>query len=1836
MTLRHLNAIVERTPEASALVCGDERLSYRELSERAGRLARRLRGLGVGPDRLVAVCLERSLEMAVGVLAILEAGGVTLPLDPAGPRRRLAFMLEDARPEVVLSRRRLADRLPRHSAQQLWLDAPDGAPPVASTAAVARTSPESLAYVIYTSGSTGRPKGVAMSHRGLGNLIAWHLASPRLSRPARTLQLTTLAFDVAFQEMFSTWCTGGTLVLAAAGVRRDPAALRRFLRQQEIERIFLPFVALEQLAEASRGRPAVPETLRDVITAGEQLLCTEPVRELFEHLPGGALHNHYGPTETHVVTACDLTAPAAGWPDLPPIGRPIEGVTIHLVDPRLHRRPAGAVGELAVGGEALARGYLRRPAQTAERFVPDPFSRRPGARLYRTGDLARRLADGVFAFLGRDDDQIKIRGVRAELGEIASVLRHHPAVREATVLARRPSSGRGGAAGGEPRLAAYLVADAAAPAARRRRRRWWRESVDHWRSIYDSTYQQGSPAEDPELDLAGWISSYTGEPIPAEEMRSAVESTVERIRGLRPERVLEIGCGTGLLLFRLAPGCACYHGTDLSPAVIATLGARLGPELSEVTLRAQPADDFSGIEPGGYDTVVCNSVAGHFPDIDYLMEVLAGMARAAAPGGALFLGDVDNLPLLEALAASVELCRAPAESSAAELRRRIRRRLLRHDRLAVDPAFFFAARRHLPRLREVRILPRPGRHGNELRFRYDAILHLDRGAEGEASPGGEPAAPRRLDWRRDALSLATLRDVLATEAPPALLLCGVPHAHLARDQALLAALGETAAAVRVAELRRRLRRLPPHGIAPGELRQMLRGSPYHCEPSWARGLPDGSYDVTIWRAEAPRPAAPAPPAARQRRPWRAGANNPLRGLEESWLVPRLRDFLRSRLPEAMIPASFVLLDALPLSANGKVDRRALPLPERSRPPLRSPFVAPRTPLEETLRDLWEELLDVTGIGVRDSFLELGGHSLLATRAVSRIRRRLGVELAVRQTLGSVTIAELAEHLEEARGAGDRTAEPPIERIPRDGELPLSFAQQRLWFLDQLEPGSGTYNVPTGFELTGPLYVAALRRGLAEVVRRHEVLRTSFPSFEGSPRLAIREAPELDFAVVDLTRLAGPARRRAARRLAREDASRPFDLARGPLLRGRLLRLAPTRHILLLNLHHIVCDGWSLGVLQGELSTLYGSFSRGEPSPLAELAVQVADVAAWQRRWLRGAVLERLVERWRRQLGGVPPALALPYDRPRPARPTYRGGKRPLRLSAALSRRVEELGAGQGATPFMVLLAVLGGVLSRWSDGDRVVVGTDFAGRDRLETEALIGFFVNVLPLAADVRGDPSLRQLVGRVRETTLRAHADQGLPFDRLVAELKPQRTLGATPLVQVMFLFQSFPRQPLDLAGLSVRPLEDAAVTSRFDLLLIAEPTEADIRGAWIYRTELFDPATVEAIARDFETLLERAVSAPDLPSSRWRQGTAGHGHTTPGSPHRRKRVMNESAPEKPRLAARRRQRRGVRLAKLELVRITELAAGQRLPLLAEPATADVDLAEWAAAERTALEGRLRRRGAILFRGFGVRSVTAFERFAGAVCDELYDGYGDLPREDVGASTYTSTFYPPDRFIHFHNESSQLHCWPLKQMFCCLQAARKGGETPITDGREVYKALDPALRRRFRDQGLVYVRNFVEGLDVSWQEFFATAERDQVEATCRGADIEVDWRPGGGLRTFKRAPAVARHPQTGETVFFNQIQVHHPALLEPEERESLVSMLGEDGLPRDVRFGDGTPIEASIVEELVAVYRELSVRFRWCEGDVLLLDNMLIAHSRNPFAGERKIIVAMGEMVQAGDVLR
>ncbi|HEU5374052.1 MAG TPA: amino acid adenylation domain-containing protein [Ktedonobacteraceae bacterium] len=993
---------VRRSPDTVAVSYGDAQLTYHELNRRANQLAHALQKSGVGPEVTVGVCLERSPELITAFLGILKAGGVYLPLDLAYPDTRRAFLLQNAHAAALLTQHGLHENLADYPGPIIYLDTDWAYLESEHTSNPQNTATAAnLAYIIYTSGSTGQPKGVAVAHQAIARLVC-NTNYVKLDCADRIAQASNEAFDAATFEIWGALLHGGRLVGVTKETALNPQALARVLREEYISALFVTTALFNQ---SIKENPCIFHTLKSLLFGGE---AVDPrwVRETLEQGAPERLLHVYGPTENTTFSSWYLVQSVSEEAGTIPIGRPLANTQCYVLDQRLQPVPPGVRGELYLGGDGLARGYLGHPELTATYFVPHPFSPEPGARLYKTGDLVHQLADGSIEFQGRVDHQVKLRGFRIELGEIESSLKQHSAVQEAVVIVREDIPG-------DRRLVAYIVPrpDEIAPQQNVDEDRS-NEHIATWQELFDDIYSSSSLEDDADFNITGWNSSYTGQPLPPEHMREWVEHTLEELRAGEPQRVLEIGCGSGLLLFRLAPDSTKYWGTDFSPGALQMVQRHAQKRgLSQVQLLQRMADDFTGMEEQTFDTIILNSVVQYFPSLHYLLDVLAGALQHIALPGTIFLGDLRNQQLLELFHASIELYKCDNEEFPLDqFHQRIHAQMAQETELLLDPAFFYALQERYPQISEVCIRPKRGRYDNELTaFRYNVQLKI--GNKAEVARTGT----QWLDWQRTDLSLAALHQQLLTHRPALLALTRIPNARMATERETLRLLSSPEPHLTtVGELRDILHaNVRNQGVTPEDLHLLGQELGYLVDVRWSGIETDGSFDAVFWQPEASETVRTLSwPHPAQSRPWSQYANQPLREKlrSTSKLAPQLRSYLQERLSDFMVPSSFVVLDTLPLNANGKVDRRALPQPGQARPLQLVEYLAPRNPVEELLTSIWVDVLSIEQIGVQDNFFEIGGHSLLATQVISRIDDTFQVDLPLRTLFEAPTVEHLATAL----------------------------------------------------------------------------------------------------------------------------------------------------------------------------------------------------------------------------------------------------------------------------------------------------------------------------------------------------------------------------------------------------------------------------------------------------------------------------------------------------------------------------------------------------------------------------------------------------------------------------------------------------------------------------------------------------------------------------------------------------------------------------------------------------------------------------------------------------------
>jgi amino acid adenylation domain-containing protein/FkbM family methyltransferase len=1405
-------------PQARALVFEQTEMTYGELKRSTDRLARRLQMLGVGADGCVGLCAHRSLEMVVAVLGILKAGGGYLPLDPDAPDERLAWMLREAAPRVVLTGPGLAARFAEHGVDAIELDlaAESAAPAEPFEPPVASTRPDNMAYVIYTSGSTGRPKGVVNTHGSLLNRVLWTQAAYPLSASDVVLHKTPYTFDVSVWEFVWPLSVGATLVVARPDGHRDVSYLAGEIERCGVTLLhFVPWM-LEVFVEATAvGRCP---SLRRVLCSGEAL--PYQLARRFADRFGAELVNLYGPTEAAIDVSA-WTFPRGAEEPVVPIGRPVWNTQLYVLDPWLNPAPVGMTGELYIGGDQLARGYVGRPDLTAERFLPDPF--RTGARLYRTGDLCRWRTDGTIEYVGRNDDQVKLHGNRIELGEVAHVLHGHPAVRDAAVVVRD-------GAAGDRRLVAYAVL--AGPSA-----------VDSSGESAEAAAVRAILEEHPGISeafvhehaAAGGPSRLVAYLVPDPEAAGPVARMLRLVSDGRvsADRVSELPNGLALVeqnagetafLYReiFAEDGYLRHGVRLRDGdTVFDVGANIGM-FALYAARAAADVTVYAVEP---IPPLCDLLRlnAHVHGIrGRVLEV----GLAAESGSAEFTYYAHNSLLSGAHADAAEdagVVRALLENETTDAAD------LMDGALAELAAFAQSETgRFICPVRTLSDVVREEAVGTIDLLKIDVEK-----AEADVLAGIEED-----DWPKIRQIVVEVHDVAGRLARIAALLeshgfrCAVEQDRLLRGTRLFslfavrpepadrAATQPSAAHARFAGSSQLLADVRAHSVERiAEARRPAAFVLVHALPR----TEDGCVD---------RQALPAPPPSE---PGVSGAD--------------LRAHVAARLPDYMVPSAVVLLEALPLTPHGKLDRRALPAPELGRRSGRA--AGPLSPQERTVLAAWTKVLGVAEIGADEDFFELGGTSLGLARLAFRIRELTGVQIPVRSLYQAPTIARQAELLEQQL-AGSPDGMQRITRRPAGDEVPISYGQERIWRWQAVAPHCTAYHIPAAVRILGPLDVAALERALFAIQRRHEVLRSFYREVDG--RLVQTIAPDGSAAlpVVDVSSLAEPARTRAALDRAGQEVQRRFDLSRDAPMRCLLLRVGAAEHVLVVVWHHIVADNRAVAVFFRELTTLLEASSADGDRVLPDLPFQYGDYAHWQRSHLAGEARDPLMAYWAPRIRGARP-LEMETDKPLTAEQ-----ERPLAsfpcaelgwsMPPATREALAGLSRSAGVTLSVVVLASLFAWLHRFSRHRDISVTSSYHGHDRPEIEQVFGYFARPLLLRVDLADDPAFEELIRRMKNVLYGAFAHAELPLFEVAG--------APTELISRMHVvYQNAEESPLSGRFGPWFPLPTGRFRSRYMFLGIREG-RSDLLFSVRYNADAFERATIAGMFGYYQALLGRIV--------------------------------------------------------------------------------------------------------------------------------------------------------------------------------------------------------------------------------------------------------------------------------------------------------------------------------------------------------------------------------------------
>jgi amino acid adenylation domain-containing protein/FkbM family methyltransferase len=1344
-------AQVDRTPDAIAVVFENQQLSYRALNARANQVAHYLKTLGVEPEVLVGLCVERSIEMIVGLLGILKAGGAYVPLDPTYPKKRLTFMLSDAQVPVLLTQKKWG--FTEEVAQVIYLNS-DKAMIGSEENIISRVTTENLAYVIYTSGSTGKPKGVTIEHRSvlnLSNALYQSIYSHYQNTPLRVSLNGSLAFDTSVKQIIQL-LYGHTLDIIPESHRFEDTTLLNYLRDHQIDMFDCTPSQLELLISAGLLSQTTPKIV---------LIGGEPINESTWQALAQAKHirfyNLYGPTECTVdATFCDVQSSTK-----PVIGKALAHIKTDILDQQLQSVPAGESGELHISGVGLARGYLNRPELTAKKFIL-----KSGIRLYKTGDLARYLPDGNIEFLGRIDNQVKLRGFRIELDEIETVLTQHPDVQQAIVTMRENVVN-------DKRLIGYIVPKP---------------------SRTPTIANQPRYALPNNLAIAHLNKNETD--FLYKEIFEINAYLKHGITIKDGDCIFDVGTNIGLfsLFAHLNANQVKIYGFEPNPFVFEKL--KLNTALYEVDAKLFNCG-LSGESKTANFTFYpkFSFLSGLYADADDEKEIVKSFLHKQPTKNLRGFETLGGLaPLTQEKELLEELLTDKFKSETFEVPLRTLSDVIKEN--------------HIENIDLLKI--------NVEKSEWDVLTGI-----------------AESDWHKIHQIALEVHDI-ENRLEQVIALFEKQDYHIVVEQDW--SLDETAKT-----------------------------------NHYIYAIRDSRADLKARQSEKALPKLPEPILT----------------------ASELRDFLNKRLPDYMVPSALVLLETLPLTPNGKIDRQALPFPEQSQLK-KADYVVPNNPTEKLLATLFSNVLRIEQIGVHDNFFKLGGHSLLATRIISQVRETFQTDVPISVLFDKPTVATLAAHLDSLvplKSLEPLTIPVEIKNEALSNEVytaPLSITQQSFWLFEQLHPNTPTFNIPLAYQLTGKLNFYLLEQALSEMVRRHATLRTHFEVNETSvPQQRIIPPAPYSVKVIDLRR-----EKSETQQVINKEIHRPFDLRQAYLWRATILRLDEQEQILLLTFHHLITDGWTIGLFIDELIALYAELSDSNRSedttrsveegiPKQSLGTrhsrhyQYTDFCRWQEQWLQSEQYQSQMAYWQSQLKGPLPILELPTDYPRPPVQTYQGARQPIIISPSLTTALNQFSHQQTVTLFMTLLAAFKTLLYRYTGQTDLSVGTAAAGRQRVEWENIMGLFINNLVLRTTLSGQTPFVSFLKQVREIALAAYNHQDLPFKNLIDSLHPERDLSHNLLFQTFFLLQNFDFPELKLDGLTTTPLNVNTGTVKFDLTLELYEKAESITGWFEYNTALFSAATMQRMVRHFKTLLESIIAAPETSLSTLRILTKAERH-------------------------------------------------------------------------------------------------------------------------------------------------------------------------------------------------------------------------------------------------------------------------------------------------------------------------------------------------------------------------
>ncbi len=1367
---------VKKSPRITAVLDGEKELSFLELNERANQLANYLKKVGVKPGEVVGFCVGRSVDMVVGLLGIMKAGGVFLPMDPTYPKERLALMLEDSGAGILITEEEFVSGLPEYRGKIVVLDREqiEIAQENVENPGVT-VSGEDLAYLIYTSGTTGIPKGVTVRHKNLVNHALEMGKRLGIEAGGRMLQYISISFDASLESIFPVLLKGGTVVVVENPAELVGMSLLMKIEDNDINYLHLPVSVWHQtVIEMERQELKVPESLKLVLVGGEQVEV-DRLRGWTERLRQPMLFvNAYGPTEASITAttyALNLEPGGEVGKERIPIGKPLGNVRVYVLNERGEPVPIGLPGELYIGGAGVSAGYHNREDENELAFVMDRFE--GDGNLYRTGDIVKLLPDGNLVYLGRRDEQVKLRGYRIELGEIEAVLREQKGVEEAVVMLREDMPG-------VKILVAYLVGEEVDE----------EELIEKLGERLPGYMVPGAFVRLDEIPLTpnGKINR-KGLPAPVMEGWETYVKPRTRLEELLAEMWGDL---LGLEEVSVKANFFDLGGNSLLGATfINRLQAKLGEYLYLIALFDAPTIEELGVYLEENYPVGVGRMLGEELDISQGVALMKRMRR----------GDIEGLKEKVKKLVPRKQEEAPVNTPATFILSAPRSgsTLLRAI-LGGNPELFAPPELQLMNYNNLK--EQAEAFANERdSFWLDGVVMALMNLQGWSEVEAREALKR---WAEERMSVRAFYGQMQAWLGERLFVDKTPN--YALDPGMLKRIEEDFQEAKYIHLVRH---------------------PYGMIPSFEKAKLHVFY----------------PPFLEE------DTNLTVREMAEAiWTISQehIESFLRGIPKERQLRVSYEALVTRPEEVINEICEF---LEIEFHDDMLYPQKDPRKRMTGALHELSRMVGDVRffeheGISASGAYRwQEGYRGDYLTEITWQIAERLGYW------------REDLPILEAGRGGFE------IQPVSRERNLPLSFAQQRLWFMNQLEPGGSTYNMPGSFRLVGELDIKALQSSLETIIQRHEILRTRFSIVDGNPIQVIDPPFNLEIPLIDLTDLSEEQRSSKAKQIASEEAMTPFDLSTGPLIRVKLIKEAENTHIILLSLHHIVADAWSIGIFVREFASLYGSFLEGREVTLPDLPIQYVDYSVWQREYLQGDVLDSHIRYWQNQLTPLPPVLEIPTATVRPRVQTFKGDQHKIELPAKIAGMAKKLNRKTDTTFFMVLLAAFMVLLQRYSGEEDICVGTPAANRGRTETEGLIGFFVNMLAMRGDLSGDPSFLELLQRIREMSLRSYEHQELPFEMLVDVLQPVRDSSRNPIFDVGFQYQNVEVGELKLKGLRFEEIDSDFSAARLDLMLsMTEGDAGKIKGTLEYNTDLYSSWTIERMGRHYLKLLEEVLENPE----------------------------------------------------------------------------------------------------------------------------------------------------------------------------------------------------------------------------------------------------------------------------------------------------------------------------------------------------------------------------------------